>query len=71
MEKKETESLKEQSTRIKQKVNAEVEGLYDKFMELSLKEPAPSEETQRRIERLQGVISRIEWLKKVKDSICE
>ena len=64
-------NLSIQSDNLKMKVNKEVEAVFDRFMSLSAKEKLPESEAKEQLARLQGVIQRIEWLKKVKDAICE
>ena len=65
------ESLREQSIRIKKKVNAEVEAIFDNFMQRSSEESKDSKEVSLKLASLKGLINRVDMLKKIKDAICE
>ena len=66
------EDLKEQSSRIKIEVNKEVAAVFNRFMETSSKQQQrTTEEINFKRAILQAYIDRIDWLKKVKDAICE
>lgn len=64
-----TENLQQQSQRIKEKVNVQVEYVFDQFMKL---DPKISKESRKdKIDVLKGLSLRIDMLKKIKESICE
>ena len=65
------ESLREQSNRIKQKVNSEVEAIFDNFMHSSSEKAKDSQEVNLKHAYLKGLIDRVDMLKKIKDAICE
>ena len=62
------EELKEQSNRIKLKVNTEVEAIFDNFMKISREESSKSD---LKIAKLKGLMARMDWLKRTKESICD
>ena len=66
-----TEELKEQSNIIKLKLNREVEGVFDSFMRVSREEPKDSKDSNLKMAKLKGLMTRMEWLKKTKESICD
>ena len=63
----EGEKLREQSVRIKKKVNEEVEAVFDNFMKTS----GTNTESNLKIAQLNGLMTRMDWLKKTKEAICE